>query len=129
MKSRSPQGRAFQNGVAMHTTPKLGRVVFRRSFGGTIATMRRLSFGPTLRLALLLVLIVSGSVRAQESTQDLAAGGRAQQSMQDLAVAAQNPIAAMYSLPSQNKLWRGRSAARRDSECAQYSAGSSGATR
>ena len=66
--------------------------------------MRRSSFGPSLRLA---VLMASGSVRTQESTQDLAAGVRAQQSMQDLAVAAQNPIAAMYSLPFQNNIWGG----------------------
>src|SRR5215510_12417546 len=65
------------------------------SASATVAISR---FGPTLRLALLLVLMASGSVRAQESTQDHAAGARAQQSMQDLAVAAQNPIAAMYSL-------------------------------
>src|SRR5215475_8575403 len=49
--------------------------------------------------------MASGSVRTQESTQDLAAGGRAQQSMQDLAVAAQNPIAAMYSLPFRNNIY------------------------
>ena len=66
--------------------------------------MRRLSLGSTLRLALLLLLMASGSVRAQESTQDHAASARAQQSMQDLAVAAQNPIAAMYSLPFQNNI-------------------------
>jgi len=66
--------------------------------------MRRSSFGPSLRLA---VLMASGSVRTQESTQDLAAGVRAQQSMQDLAVAAQNPIAAMYSLPFQNNIYGG----------------------
>ena len=62
------------------------------SASATVAISR---FGPTLRLALLLLLMVSGSVRAQESTQDLAAGEHAQQSMQDLAVAGQNPIAAM----------------------------------
>ena len=74
------------------------------SASATVAISR---FGPTLRLALLLVLMASGSVRAQESTQDHAAGARAQQSMQDLAVAAQNPIAAMYSLPFQNNIYGG----------------------
>ena len=39
MKSRLPQARAFQNGVAMRTAPKLGSVDFKRSFGGTIATI------------------------------------------------------------------------------------------
>jgi hypothetical protein len=91
----------------LQTAPTLGPVDFRRSFGGTIARKRRLSFGPTLRLALLLVLMVSGSVRAQESTQDPAAGRRAQQSTQELAAAAQNPVAAMYSLPFQDTIYGG----------------------
>src|SRR5215467_467094 len=71
------------------------------------ATLAISRFGPTLRLSLLLVLMASGSVRAQESTQDHAAGARAQQSIQDLAVAAKNPIAAMYSLPFQNNIYGG----------------------
>ena len=35
------------------------------------------------------------------------AGARAQQSTQDLAAAAQNPVAAMYSLPFQNNIYGG----------------------
>jgi len=56
--------------------------------------MRRSAFGPTPRLALLLVLMAS-------------AGGRAQQSTQELAAAAQNPVAAMYSLPFQDSIYGG----------------------
>ena len=56
--------------------------------------MGRLAFAPTLRLAALLVPMV-------------AAGARAQQSTQDLDSAAQNPVAAMYSLPFQNNIYGG----------------------
>ena len=58
------------------------------------ANMRRSRFGPSLQLATLLVLMASGEARAQQSTQDLAA-------------AAQNPVAAMYSLPFQNNIYGG----------------------
>jgi hypothetical protein len=34
----------------------------------------------------------------------VSAGARVQQSTQDLAAAAQNPVAAMYSLPFQNNI-------------------------
>jgi hypothetical protein len=44
---------------------------------------------PTLVLATMLVLATNVGVRAQQSTHDLAA-------------AAQNPVAAMYSLPFEN---------------------------
>ena len=47
-----------------------------------------------LGLALMLVLATNVGVRAQQSTQDLAA-------------AAQNPVAAMYSLPFQNNIYGG----------------------
>ena len=47
-----------------------------------------------LAVTAMLVLTASASVRAQQSTQDLA-------------VAAQNPIAAMYSLPFQNNIYGG----------------------
>jgi hypothetical protein len=47
-----------------------------------------------LELAAMLILTPSAGVRAQQSTQDLAA-------------AAQNPVAAMYSLPFQNNIYGG----------------------
>src|SRR5689334_22858068 len=49
---------------------------------------------PALGLAIMLVLATNVGVRAQQSTQDLA-------------VAAQNPVAAMYSLPFQNNIYGG----------------------
>jgi hypothetical protein len=49
---------------------------------------------PPLGLAIMLVLATNVGVRAQQSTQDLAA-------------AAQNPVAAMYSLPFQNNIYGG----------------------
>jgi hypothetical protein len=49
---------------------------------------------PALGLAIMLVLATNVGVRAQQSTQDLAA-------------AAQNPVAAMYSLPFQNNIYGG----------------------
>ena len=58
----------------------------------TEANMGRSTLGPSLRLATFLVLVASAGARAQQSTQDLAA-------------AAQNPVAAMYSLPFQNNIY------------------------
>jgi len=58
------------------------------------ANMGRSTLGRTLRLAILLVLIANAGVLAQQSTQDLAA-------------AAQNPVAAMYSLPFQDNIYGG----------------------
>jgi hypothetical protein len=49
---------------------------------------------PSLVLATMLVLAINGNVHTQQSTQDLAA-------------AAQNPVAAMYSLPFQNNIYGG----------------------
>ena len=56
--------------------------------------MPRSIFGATLGLAAMLVLAAN-------------AGARAQQSTQALAEAAQNPVAAMYSLPFQNNIYGG----------------------
>ena len=49
---------------------------------------------PTMKLAVILMLAANASARAQQSTQDLAE-------------AAQNPVAAMYSLPFQNNIYGG----------------------
>jgi hypothetical protein len=54
----------------------------------------RFNCWPILVLAAMLVLTTNVSVCAQQSTQDLA-------------VAAQNPVAAMYSLPFQNNIYGG----------------------
>ena len=54
----------------------------------------RLNCWPTLVLAAMLVLTIDVGVCAQQSTEELAA-------------AAQNPIAAMYSLPFQNNIYGG----------------------
>ena len=54
--------------------------------------MPRPAFWPTLRFAVMLVLTASTAAVAQQSTQDLAE-------------AAQNPIAAMISLPLQNNIY------------------------
>src|SRR5215472_5611982 len=56
------------------------------------AEMPRLTFWPGLGLAVMLVLTGNAGVRAQQSTQDLAE-------------AAQNPVAAMISLPFQNNIY------------------------
>src|SRR5215471_20258426 len=54
--------------------------------------MPRSAFWPTFGLAVLLALTASTAALAQQSTQDLAE-------------AAQNPIAAMISLPLQNNIY------------------------
>ena len=54
----------------------------------------RATFESALGLICILVLAASAGARAQQSTQDLAA-------------AAQNPVAAMYSLPFQNNIYGG----------------------
>ena len=54
----------------------------------------RFNFCPTLVLVGMLMLASNAGVYAQQSTEDLAA-------------AAQNPIAAMYSLPFQNNIYGG----------------------
>ena len=54
----------------------------------------RFNCWPTLVLAAMLVLTIDVGVCAQQSTEELAA-------------AAQNPIAAMYSLPFQNNIYGG----------------------
>src|SRR6478735_6509013 len=54
----------------------------------------RFDFRPTLVLAAMLMLATNIGVYAQQSTEDLAA-------------AAQNPVAAMYSLPFQNNVYGG----------------------
>lgn len=54
----------------------------------------RLNCWPALVLAAMLVLTIDVGVCAQQSTEELAA-------------AAQNPIAAMYSLPFQNNIYGG----------------------
>src|SRR5215472_19062026 len=49
---------------------------------------------PTMKLAVILMLAANASARAQQSPQDLAE-------------AAQNPVAAMYSLPVRNNIYGG----------------------
>jgi hypothetical protein len=56
--------------------------------------MPRSTFWPNLGFTVLLVLTARTEVRAQQSTHDLAE-------------AAQNPVAAMYSLPFQNSIYGG----------------------
>ena len=56
--------------------------------------MPRSTFWPILGFAIMLMLTSRIEVRAQQSTQDLAE-------------AAQNPVAAMYSLPFQNNIYGG----------------------
>jgi hypothetical protein len=53
--------------------------------------MPRRAFYSTIRLAVMLVLTANTAALAQQSTQDLAE-------------AAQNPVAAMISLPLQNNI-------------------------
>ena len=54
----------------------------------------RKAFLSLLRVAAMLALTANAGVRAQQSTQELAA-------------TAQNPVAAMYSLPFQNNIYGG----------------------